>query len=50
LHKDVFFQNMVLKKFLMHSLIVVYGDSEQTGYYGKFQYRYASAKIMEYIF
>ena len=33
----------------MHALILVYTDSEKTDYYGKFQYRYASANIMEFI-
>jgi ubiquitin conjugation factor E4 B len=33
----------------MLSLITVYIDSEKTDYYGKFSYRYAAAKIIEYI-
>ena len=33
----------------MHALIVVYSDSEKTGYYTKFGIRHASAGIMEYI-
>lgn len=34
----------------MHALIVVYIDSEKTGYYNKFTWRCSSANIMEYIF
>lgn len=49
LYKQDFFNNVALKKYLMHALILVYIDSERTDYYGKFQYRYASANIMEYI-
>jgi len=49
LYKDVFFQNKACMKYLMHALVVVYIDSEKTDYYGKFQHRYASANIMEYI-
>lgn len=49
LYKNDFFSNEALKKYLMHSLILVYSDSEKTDYYGKFQYRYAAANIMEFI-
>jgi hypothetical protein len=37
-------------KSLMHALVVIYIDSEKTGYYDKFKWRYYSANIMEYIF
>lgn len=50
MYKDVFFNNQACLNYLMHALIVVYVDSEKTDYYGKFQHRYASANIMEYIF
>ena len=33
----------------MHALIVTYVDSEKTDYYGKFQQRFASASLMEYV-
>lgn len=49
LYKDVFFVNDALKKYLMHALLVVYVDSEKIDYYGKFQYRFASAQLMEYV-
>lgn len=49
LYKDVFFVNDALKKYLMHALLVVYVDSEKIDYYSKFQYRFASAHLMEYI-
>eukprot|EP00355_Strombidium_rassoulzadegani_P010591 CAMPEP_0168619708 /NCGR_PEP_ID=MMETSP0449_2-20121227/6747_1 /TAXON_ID=1082188 /ORGANISM="Strombidium rassoulzadegani, Strain ras09" /LENGTH=364 /DNA_ID=CAMNT_0008660663 /DNA_START=238 /DNA_END=1329 /DNA_ORIENTATION=- len=50
MYKDAFFSNVVLRKYLMLALIIVYVDSEKTEYYGKFKYRYASSAIMEYIF
>jgi hypothetical protein len=50
LYKDVYFHNDILKRWLMHALIVVYIDSEKTGYYNKFTWRCSSANIMEYIF
>ena len=50
MYKDVFFFNPLLAKHLMHALISVYNNSEKTEYYGKFQYRFASSNIMEYIF
>lgn len=36
LYKNDFFNNVALKKYLMHCLILVYVDSEKTDYYGKF--------------
>lgn len=49
MYKNEFFNNIALKKYLMHALIIVYIDSEKTDYYGKFQFRFASSSIMEFI-
>jgi hypothetical protein len=49
LYKDVFYNNSALRKYLMHALVVTYVDSEKTDYYGKFQQRFASAALLEYI-
>mgnify|MGYP002630854314 CR=1 FL=1 len=49
LYKNDLFTNVALKKHLMHALIVACVDSEKTDYYSKFSYRFAAARIMEYI-
>ena len=36
LYKDIFFQNEACQRHLMHALLIVYIDSENTDYYGKF--------------
>ena len=48
-YKNTFFQNDMLKEHFMHALIVVYGDSEKTGYYSKFGIRHYAASLLEYI-
>lgn len=45
----MFFGNDALKKYLMHALLVAFVDSEIIDYYSRFPYRYASARLMEYI-
>lgn len=49
MYKDVFFQCVALKEYLMEACINVYIDSERTGYYEKASFRFYASMVMEYI-
>lgn len=49
MYKDVFFQNVTMKKYLMNAIVVVYIDCERTGYYEKNNFRFYASLLMEYL-
>lgn len=49
LYKDVFFQCLAMREYLMEALINVYISSERTGYYEKATFRFYASMIMEYV-
>jgi hypothetical protein len=49
LYRDVFFQNITLKNYLIEAIVNVYIDAERTGYYEKSSFRFYASMIMEYV-
>lgn len=49
LYRDVFFQNITLKNYLIEAIVNVYIDAERTGYYEKSSFRFYASIIMEYV-
>ena len=49
MYKDIFFQNITMREYLIEALVNVYIDSERTGYYEKATFRFYSSLVMEYV-
>jgi hypothetical protein len=49
LYKDVFFQSVALRNYLIEALITVYIEAERTGFYEKSSYRFYASMLMEYV-